>query len=94
MKWEYQPNSSRQCYCDSDLHSGPFSLQERKNEALVHSISELQRKVGWGSVVLSTSTALLFPKRQDKESVKKASVWHGSHSQTHFPELKAQVRKP
>ncbi|CAO2579405.1 Transmembrane and coiled-coil domain-containing protein 5A [Lemmus lemmus] len=40
---------------------------ERKNEVLVHSISELERKVGWGSMVFSASTASLFPKRQDKQ---------------------------
>lgn len=29
------------------LHAASFSPQERKNEALIHSIAELQKKVGW-----------------------------------------------
>lgn len=42
--------------------------QERKNETLVHSIEELQRKVGWSSVLPSVPTPFPVIKKTRREN--------------------------
>lgn len=63
-----QLNKDRRWYADAHLHSASFSQQERKNETLVHSIAELERKVGWGSCVPQCSHSI--PRHQRGKGAK------------------------